>query len=110
MATWKTVQEIASGLPATEESTSYGTPALKVKGKLLARLREDDGGLVVYTEEKEALLADDRGIYYTTPHYDGYPTVLLRLPKIGVRELREVLTEAWRIRAPASLRKAHPDL
>ena len=110
VATWKTVQKIAAKLPETEESTSYGTPALKVKNKLLARLRNEDDTVVLYTDDKEGLLASDPSVYFTTPHYDGYPMVVLRLEKISERELREVLTDAWRIRAPKMVLKTHPDV
>ena len=113
MATWKTVQEIASTLPETEESTSYGTPALKVKGKGFVRLRTEEKGpntLAIFTTEKEALLSDDRGIYFTTPHYDNAPMVCIQLSKIGKRELREVLADAWRMKAPPKVRKDHPDV
>lgn len=110
VATWKTVQELASALPETEEGTSYGTPAFKVKGKLFLRLRDDDGGLVVFTEERDALLADDRGIYYSTPHYDGYPIVLARLPKLSKSELRELVRDAWLMKAPPKVRKDHPEV
>lgn len=53
--------------------------------------------------EKEALLASDPKKFRTTPHYDGYPTVLLHLPSIRTRELRELLTDAWRVKAPKRL-------
>lgn len=110
MATWKTVQKLASKLPETEEGTSYGTPAFKVKGRFMLRLREDDGSMAVYTDDKEGLLADDRGIFHTTPHYDGYPMILVRLSKISEKELREIITDAWRMRAPAKVRKDNPDI
>ena len=110
MATWKTVQKLGSKLPETEESTSYGTPALKVKGKLFARLREEGDVLAVYTDDKEGQMAADASVYFSTPHYDGYPMVLVRLPKISERELREVLTDAWRMKAPPAVRRAHPEV
>jgi hypothetical protein len=115
MATWKTVQKIAATLPDMEEGTSYGTPAFKVRGgKFMLRMRNDDevaaNTLVLRTSEKEALLADERGIFFSTPHYDGHPTILVRLSKINERELRELVTEAWRLTAPARARRAHPDL
>jgi hypothetical protein len=115
VATWKTVQKIAAKLPDMEEGTSYGTPAFKVRGgKFMLRMRNDDevvaNTLVLRTSEKEALLADDRGIFFTTPHYDGHPTILVRLPKIAEKELRELMTEAWRLTAPPRARKAHPEL
>jgi hypothetical protein len=56
-------------------------------------------------EEKEMLLASEPKKFRTTAHYDGYPTVLLHLPSIGKRELRELITESWRIKAPPKLVK-----
>lgn len=110
MATWKTVQKIALKLPETEESTSYGTPAMKVKGKLLVRLREEGDILAIYTDDKEGQMAADPAVYFSTPHYDGYPMVLVRLPKITEAELRELLTDAWRMKAPPQVRKAHSEI
>ncbi len=53
--------------------------------------------------EKEALLESEPKKFRTTPHYDGYPTVLLHLPSLGKRELRELITDSWRIKAPPKL-------
>ena len=55
---------------------------------------------------KFALIADDPGVYFTTPHFDGYPAILVRLAEIGVAELEELLTEAWFAQAPKTLAKA----
>jgi len=58
---------------------------------------------------KEALLADDPAVYFTTPHFDGYPAILVRLERIGaeeLEELEELLAEAWLARAPKRLAKA----
>ena len=55
---------------------------------------------------KLALIADDAGVYFTTPHFDGYPAVLVRLAEIGVPELEELLTDAWLAQAPKTLAKA----
>jgi hypothetical protein len=52
---------------------------------------------------KQALLADDPGVYFTTPHFDGYPAILVRLERIGDAELRELIVEAWLARAPKKL-------
>lgn len=74
-----------------------------MKGKGFCRLRDEDGLVVVFVndlEEKEALLTGEPKKFRTTPHYDGYPTVLLHLPSIGKKELAELLTESWRIKAP----------
>jgi hypothetical protein len=56
--------------------------------------------------EKEALLASDPKKFFTTPHYDGYAAVLVNLPAIGVDELRELITESWRLKAPKRVLKA----
>ena len=110
MATWKTVEELASALPETEATTSYGTPAFKVKGKGFLRLREEGDSVVAYTEEKEHLLRSNPEIYFTTSHSDGHPLVLVQLSRISKKELREVITDAWRMRAPAKVRKDHPEI
>ena len=58
---------------------------------------------------EEALLADDPSVFFTIPHFDGYPAVLVQLEKISVADLEEVITEAWLVRAPAKLAKAWAD-
>jgi hypothetical protein len=106
---WDDVVTIAGGLPEVEQSTSYGTPSLKVKGKSFARLRtEAEGGLVLMCQldEKEALLASGDPAFYTTPHYDGYGAILVDLEKVSRQQLTELIEDAWRERAPVRLRKA----
>ncbi|GAA1879403.1 MmcQ/YjbR family DNA-binding protein [Pseudonocardia ailaonensis] len=106
--TWDDVVEIASGLPGVEVSTSYGTPALKVKGKGFARLRtEAECGLMLRCglDEKEALLAAGDPAFFTTPHYDGHGSILVDLTRIDRERLTEMITDAWRDRAPVRLRK-----
>ena len=108
--TWLDVVAYATTLPEVAESTSYGTPCLKVAGKLMARLRtEDDGGLAIKcsASDKMALAGGDDPAYYTTPHYDGYNYVLVRLDQADPGELFEIVTDAWHIAAPATLRKKH---
>ena len=76
------VRRIALGLPATTEKPSYGTPGFRVKDKLFARIREEGDVLVLWCEdlgEKDTLVASDPEKFFTTPHYDGYETVLVRL-------------------------------
>jgi hypothetical protein len=106
---WQDVVAIARRLPEVEESTSYGTPALKVKGKGFARLRsEAEGGLVLMCQldEKEALLASGDPAFYTTPHYDGYGAILVDLEAVDRDQLVELIEEAWRAKAPVRVRKA----
>jgi hypothetical protein len=113
MATEDDVRRIALSLPQTIEKPSYNTPGFRVKDKLFLRIRtEAEGGLVVFVadlEDKEALLASDAEKFFTTPHYDGHPTVLVDLPAIDVDELREVIVDSWRTRAPASVLKQYGD-
>jgi hypothetical protein len=108
MATEDDVREIALALPQVTEGQAYGTPAYKVAGKGFLRLRtEAEGGLVVFVPdlgEKEALLAANPEAYYTTPHYDGYAAILVNLAAVDLAELRELITESWRIKAPVKLR------
>jgi hypothetical protein len=110
MATVADVRKIALSLPETTEETWFGTPAFKVKGKGFLRLRtEAEGALVVFladVAEQEALIASSPKKFFVTPHYEGHATVLVRLPAIGVRELRELITESWRRKAPVRVRKA----
>ena len=109
MATETDLRRIALALPGTTAEPWYGTPAYKVAGRGFLRLRsEADGGWVVFVAdlgEKEALLASDPDTFFTTPHYDGYACVLLRLARVAVDELAELVTESWRLKAPVRLRR-----
>ena len=106
MPTWKQVREIALALPRTEVSTWYGTPGMKVAGKGFLRYRtESDGGLVLLCDhdKKAALLASGDPAYYTTPHYDGYPSILVNLARVKRADLVELITDSWRRKAPMRL-------
>ncbi len=123
MATWDDVRRIASALPETVEP-SDDELAWRVKDKLYAwerPLRRGDlealgdaapNGAILAARvpdlgAKEALLADNPEVYFTTPHFNGYPAILVRLDRIPVRELKELLSEAWGSRAPKRLVKTH---
>jgi hypothetical protein len=97
--TFKDVRKIAMSLKNVEESTSYGTAAFKVDGKLLARLREDGESLVVGTtfEEREEMMAADPETYYITDHYLKYPWVLVRLSRVHADAMRDLLGRSWRL-------------
>lgn len=108
MAKWADVVAFATGLPEVEESTSYGTPALKVNGKSFARLRtEAEGGLVLLCgmAEKEALLASGERAFYSTPHYDGYGAILVDLEAVNEGQLHELVEESWYRKAPQRARR-----
>jgi hypothetical protein len=106
MADWETVREIASSLPEVEESTQ-GRHAWRVRGKLFAwEARERDGGglaVRVDRDEKQLILDSNPDVYFTSPHYQGYPGVQIRLETVDPEELRMRLEDAWVIQAPKRL-------
>lgn len=106
MITWDDVLALGRELPETEESTSYGRPSLKVRGKSFVTIRERPDALVVRCdgEEKPFLLEGRPDIVFTTPHYDGYPYLLVRLD-VPVEEMRELVLDSWLILAPKKLAK-----
>ena len=105
VATEDDVRAIALTLPETTERPSYGTPGFRVKDKLFARIREPGVLLVRVGDEgeKDFLIRADPEKFFTIPHYDGYPSVLVRLDAVDRDELTELLTDAWRVRAPKRL-------
>jgi hypothetical protein len=103
MPTWDDVVAIGTRFPEVEVGTSFGTPALRVRGKGMCRLRTNPDALVLRVidlGEREALLQGQPEAFFSTPHYDGYPYVLVRLEAVDPEELAELLEEAWRLRAP----------
>jgi hypothetical protein len=124
VATWDDVRRIALELPETSEGLSRDLRHWRVKDKGFVwerPLRRADfealgdaapdgpilGARVEHLVAKEALLADDPSVFFTTPHFDGYPAVLVRLEQIGLEDLREVIVEAWLARAPKRLAEAY---
>jgi hypothetical protein len=126
MATWDDVRRIALALPEVTEETRRGTACWFVRGKGFVwerPLRKADlaalgeraptgdvlGARVSDLGVKEALLADDPRVYFTTPHFDGYPAVLVELAHATVEDLEEVVPEAWLAQAPKRLAKQYLD-
>jgi hypothetical protein len=106
MPSWSDVVEIGQRFPGVEESTSYGTPALKVRGKFMCRLRSDPDALVVRVidmADREALLLGEPDVFFTTPHYEDYPIVLVRMDAVEEVQLAELIEDAWRVQAPKTL-------
>src|SRR5207253_7893191 len=115
---------IALAMPETTEEISWGHRHWKVRGKGFVwerPLRKSDlkalgdaapdgpilGARVEHLVAKEALLADDPGVFFTIPHFDGYPAILVRLDRIAVPDLEEVIVEAWLARAPKRLAREY---
>lgn len=112
MPTWDDVVAIAKRFPEVEETTSWQTPSLKVKGRFFARLRtEAEGGLAIVCEpgEKAALLASADPRFYTTPHYDRSAMILVDLDRIDEQRLAELIEDAWHLKAPLRVRKAYEE-
>lgn len=120
MATWDDVRRIALALPETSERPAWGTASWRVRDKMFAwerPLRPADlralhdaapeGPIfavrVEHLTAKEALIADDPDVYFTTPHFDGHASVLAQLERIPLDELEELIVEAWLCRAPRRL-------
>lgn len=106
MPTWDDVVGLGTRFPGVGTSTWFGTPSLKVRGKSMCRLRTDPDALVLRVSdlgEREALLQGQPEAFFSTPHYDGHPYVLVRLEAVDPIELAELVEEAWRIRAPKKL-------
>ena len=126
MASWDDVRRIALDLPETSERLSRGLASWQVRDKGFVwerplrpadlRALGDDaptgpilGARVEHLVAKEALLADDPDVFFTTPHFDGYPAILVRLEQISVEDLKEVIVEAWLARAPKRLAQTYID-
>ena len=115
MATFDDVRRLAAGLPEATESSSYGTPAMAVRKKSFCRMwgeREhrrdgvaDSEVLVVFCDpdEKEALIEGSGGVLFSTPHYEGYGAMLVRLADVHLDDLADILEDSYREKAPATL-------
>jgi hypothetical protein len=125
MATWEDVERIALSLPQTSEGTSYGNRSWKIGGKTsfvtdrplgkkdraaLGPGAPDGPTLLASVEHelaKRALIADDPDVFFTVPHFDGYPAILVWLDAISVPLLEEVIVEAWLVSAPPAAVRAY---
>jgi len=108
MVTYDQIRKIALQLPGVEEGTSYGTAALRVKGKFLARLKEDGQSVVfrVGFDERDILMQTKPEVFYITDHYLGYPAVLMRLSAASKKEAADIVEMAWKMVAPKRLKES----
>ena len=106
--TFDDVRAMALALPQVEEATSYGTPAFRIRKRLIARLHDDHDALVIRVDglEREALLATKPDQFFVTPHYEGTNWILARLDTVDPHELAELLAAAWRRLAPRRIVEA----
>jgi len=98
--------KLAKQFPGVELDTSYGTPAIKVKGKFMARLRsEAEGWLAIRCDflVRDMLLQAAPNVFHLTDHYKNYPMILVDLAKIRKAALLDILEQAWRMSAAKKL-------
>jgi hypothetical protein len=105
--TFEQVRTVALTFPGVEDGTSYGTPALKVRGKLLARVHQSIDCLVLRADflDRQILMQSAPGVFFITDHYRDYPWVLMRFSAVEARELPQLIERAWRLVAPQRLVK-----
>lgn len=105
MIRFATVRKLALALPEVVERTSYGTPSFHVRDRFFCRLLEDEESIVVYVDpvERSELVEWKPKTFQVTAHYQNYPMVIVRLAAAEREEVREVLVESWRRRAPKKL-------
>ena len=109
--TFDTVRQIGLALPGVEESTTYGSPSLKVGGKMFACIaihssaEPDTLGLRIDIPQRDELIAADPDTYYLTPHYVDYPIVLVRMARVHPDALRDLVKGAWRVVSASGARK-----
>ncbi len=107
IVSYDTIRRLALQLPGVEESTSYGTPALKVKGKLMLRLHDDRDKIVLRMpfDRRDELMAGDPKTYFITDHYREHPLVLVSLQKVHLDALPDLLQLAYRAASPTKKRR-----
>lgn len=100
--TFETVRRIGLAMPDVERGTAYGSPAIKVHGKLLACIavhksaKPNSLAVRIAFEDRAVLLKTDPDVYYLTPHYVDYPAILARLSRLDVDQLKDLLAMAYR--------------
>ena len=99
------VRKIALTLPSVEEYTCFGTPAFRVKKKLLARMKEDGKTLAVHAEEREIWMRKDQVIFFITDHYKNSALVLVNLMAVKKDDLKLIIEEAWKQIVPKRMLK-----
>ena len=107
LVTYDAVRRAALALPSVTEGTSYGTPALKVNGRLFVRLHQDLDKVVLKMpfDRREELMAADPETYFITDHYRDYPWILVSLSKVHPDALLDLLQTAYRTASPAKKRR-----
>ena len=106
---FETVRQLGLALPDVEEGLSSGTPVLRVRGKFMAHLQQDDDSLLIRIDylKRDILLNADPKTFYVTDFYRCYPMILVRLSSVDRNTLSDLLEQAWRLTAPKRLVEAY---
>ncbi len=97
------IRELMQVLPGVHEKLCYGTPGFYVSNKLFARLKEDGQTLVVHTVEREKWMKANSKTFFITDHYKNYSYMLINLETVTAVDLKKLLQQGWRNRAPKRL-------
>ena len=108
--TWEALLKWAANLPGVEQGICYRTPALYVRKRILARLREDNETVAIKIDllDRDVLLEADPVAFFLTDHYRPYPMVVMRLDKVRPAVAQGILEQAWQREAPKRLTATRP--
>jgi len=103
--TWEDVVRIGLELPGVEVGSAFGTEALRYKTEFMCRIRDDGETLAIRCdiEERPFLIDANDGVLFVTPHYEAWPMVLVALPRADEQLVRELVEDAWILKAPKRL-------
>ncbi len=101
------IRDAVARLPEAQEKPCHGTPGFYAGKCIFARIQDDLQSIAIYTKRKEALLAANPAVYFTTPHFDGYDYISVRLARVDPGELTDLLVEGWQERATKRALKAY---
>ncbi|HPH84968.1 MAG TPA: hypothetical protein PLC48_05885 [Ferruginibacter sp.] len=107
---WEKVRSFALSLPETHEQICHGTPACYTGKKFFTRIQENGETLVVYNDDRDAWIESDPDLFFYTDHYKNYPILLIHLPGVSMKSLKELLVISWKLRTSKKLLKLHQDL
>jgi hypothetical protein len=110
MVTEEDIRRVALSLPGSVEKPYNRLPSFRVRGALFLRIHELPDAFFIRCadlEDRDELLKAEQGTFFITPHYSGYPGVLVRLSRVGLGEMTELVTESWRVCAPRPMLTAY---
>ena len=103
MVTGEALRRVALSLPGSAERPYNRLPSFRVRGNLFIRIHKLPDAFLVRCHGLDELLKAEPGTFFITPHYAGYPAVLVRRSQVDLAEMTELVTELWRVCAPKRL-------